>query len=176
MKGKRLLLAITCIVSLLGVAWLAFGKRPARRGFDRTKNVLPVETQRVLEHAEKFVLLAIDPLPPFARNSATPAPKEVFHDYGVLGQAELKDKSQREALLKALYKGIADSDGTVAACFNPRHGISATLGDERVDLLICFECYSLQSFGNQAKSAVTTRSPQNEFNRTFEKAGLAVPR
>jgi hypothetical protein len=47
-----------------------------------------------------------------------------------------------------------------AACFNPRHDIRATHEGKTVDLVICYECFSLQVFlGDTKAGALTTDSP-----------------
>ena len=140
----------------------------------RTQNSFPAETRKVLDSGDRFVLLSIDPTHPALRGESDSQPKETFHGYSVLGKTEIRDQKERAALLGALYKGIADSGGFVGLCFNPRHGISATLGDETVDLLICFECLSIQVYAKEQKTILTTASPQSTFNRALERASLPI--
>jgi hypothetical protein len=127
-----------------------------------------------MDAAERLTLFSLDPREPALRRESDPPPKETFHDYAVLGKTEIADKKERAELLRALYKGIADSDGSVASCFNPRHGINATLAGETVDLLICFECSSIRTFAKDGGYVRTTSSPQPTFNRALQKAGLPV--
>ena len=174
MTRRSLILLFVGIIAILGVLWLKPWKPPTDPGFDQSKNALPGKTMKVLDEGERFVLLAIDPFPRSASDSSLPRAKEVFHDFGILGKAEIRDVAQRKALLKALYQGIADSDGQVAACFNPRHGISASLGEETVDLLICFECLSIRTYAKHGKSVLTSDSSQQAFNLALEKAGLPL--
>jgi hypothetical protein len=146
--------------------WRWFHRQPRNR-FERPQNVLAVETKRILDTGERFVLLSLDPTRPVFRgepatwalpvNREPPPPpppdptKEYFHEYVVLGKTEIRDQKQRAELLRALYKGIADWDGRAAACFIPRHGISATLAGETVDLVICFECSGMRYTRRMAK-------------------------
>src|ERR1051326_5040663 len=132
MRTKIVVIIILVAVGA-SVAWLLSDRHSSRNGFDRTQNVLPSETKRVLDTGERFVFLSLDPMHPALRNESAPRPKETFHEYAALGKAEIREAGARAELLRALYKGIRDSDGLVAACFNPRRGISATLGDETVD-------------------------------------------
>jgi hypothetical protein len=173
------------VVAVAGIAagWMLFRRQPSadgfdRTGFDRTQNTLPALTRNVLDSGEQFVLLSLDPTPlalrrQFGRES-DPPPKETFHDYAVLGKAAIHDQKERAELLRALYKGVADSHGLVASCFNPRHGISATLAGETVDLVICFECLSIQTYAKDGKGVLTTASPQPTFNRALGRAGLPL--
>ena len=138
---------------------------PVDKGFDPNRNELPAKIKTVLETSESFVLLSLDP-------SATPDSKEVFHEYKVLGKVDIKDKSERTEILKALQQGIADASGNVLGCFNPRHGISATLGSERVELVICFECLSLDVYTKETNGLLTARTPEILFNKTLTKAGV----
>lgn len=136
--------------------------------------VLPADVKRVLETGDRFVLLTLDPKEPdtFAEGSPLPTDEDTFHGYHILGQTQIK--KERTELLLALYKGIAESDGTAAACFIPRHGISATAEGETVDLVICFQCLSLQIHSKNAhgKSVLLTSSPQPTFQRVAQKGGL----
>ena len=138
------------------------------------RNSLPAETRRILDSGERFVLLSLDPTDPVLRRESKLPPGETFHEYEVLGKSEIRDPQERAELLRALYKGIADSDGSVASCFKPRHGISATLGGETVDLVICFECSSILIFSKDRASKPTTHSALPTFNRALEKAGLPI--
>ncbi|MFG0317719.1 MAG: hypothetical protein ACF8XB_10620, partial [Planctomycetota bacterium JB042] len=77
--------------------------------------------------------------------------------------------------------GIDENDGRVSACFNPRHALSATLpGDPEpttVDIVICFECLSLQAFvdGEHATNALTSGSPQETFSAVLSEHAIRVP-
>jgi len=165
-----LLVAVVVVVA----AWFFLDRRLPHGSFDSSQNVLPPETRRVLEAGERFVLLSLDPTPPALRRKSDPPPKETFHDYAVLGKVEIRDETERAALVQALYKGIRDSDGRFALCFNPRHGLSVTLGGETLDLVICFECLQVQTYATHRKDVLTTDSPQPTFNQALESAGLPI--
>jgi hypothetical protein len=172
---RRKIIIVTVLVAIGAVvAGLLLKRFSSRDGFDLAQNRLPQETKKVLEKGERFLLLSLDPTHPDSRQAPSPQPKEMFHDYAVLGKTEISDAVIRAELLRALYKGIADSDGVVAACFNPRHGISATLGSETVDLVICFECLSIETHAKMGKNVLTTRSPEPTFNRALKRARLPV--
>jgi len=173
MRTKALIIVIVAIAGI-GGAWILFHRQSSVDGFDRTQNVLPDETRKVLDTGERFVLFSLNPTHPALRRESDPSPNETFHDYAVLGKTEIHDQKERAELLRALYNGIANSDGMVASCFNPRHGISATLAGETVDLVICFECLSIETHAKNGKGVLTTRSPQPTFNRALERAHLPI--
>lgn len=134
---------------------------------------LPPETRKLLDSADSVELLSLDPkpFPPDAKNRG-------FHGYKELGRVKLAKKAGREAVLKALYRGIDDSKGLVAGCFNPRHGIRAVSGDKTVDLVICYECLSMQVFvnGKRAPAALTVRGPEVLFNKVLGDAKVPLPK
>jgi hypothetical protein len=167
----KITVTLVLVAVVAGVIWLLSDRHSSRDGFDRTQNALPSKTKKVLNTAERFLLLSLDPE---ATEKDGTQPKETFHQYAVLGKTEIRDAGARSELLRALYKGIADSDGLVAACFNPRHGISATLGDETVDLVICFECGSIKTHAKAGRSVLTTSSPEQTFNHALATAGLPI--
>src|SRR5262245_11919472 len=111
------------VLLLCGVALLLAG---APLG---AKEKLPADVTGVLDKAEAIELLSLDPKPLEKKT------KDDFHGYKVLGKTVLKTKADREKIVKALKKGIDDSKGLVAGCFNPRHGIRATVGGTTVELV-----------------------------------------
>src|SRR5437867_960352 len=104
MRTKIIVIPVLVAV-VAGVAWLLSGRHSSRDGFDRTQNVLPSETKKVLDTGERFVLLSLDPMHPALRHESAPPPKETFHDYAILGKTEIRDAGARAELLRALYKG-----------------------------------------------------------------------
>src|SRR5262249_56401493 len=72
--------------------------------------------------------------------------KDGFHGWKVLGSTTVKDAETVKKLAAAFKKGVEENNGIVAACFNPRHGIRLTHDGKTVDLVICFECFSVQEF------------------------------
>src|SRR5438105_645960 len=118
---RRFLVIVVVAIAGIAAAWMLFHRPPSADGFDRTQNTLPAQMRKVLDSGERFVLLSLDPTHPALRRKSDPPPKETFHDYAVLGKTEIHDQKERGELLRALYKGVADSDGLVANCFNPRH-------------------------------------------------------
>jgi hypothetical protein len=72
-------------------------------------------------------LLSLDPRPIDARPvpTATCLPSACSHGYRFLGHAPLNGVKPRRKLTEVVFKGILESDGKVAACFNPRHGLRA---------------------------------------------------
>lgn len=154
-------------------------------GYDVSSKVtreLPEVVRLALQEAPEVAILSLDPTP-----RALDAQKwidrgydqgEVLDDYAVLGRAVM-DPATRLRVVQALYDGMDDNDGTVAACFNPRHGLSATTAGpepKRVDLVICFECYSFQAFvdGEHAANSLTTDVPQRTFDAALRTANLPV--
>src|SRR5688572_21008590 len=163
------------VAALAGASWIYFRKNATQTGFDRSKNVLPAEMVTVLKNGEKFEILSLNPTPASLLEKEGERVGETFHNYVVLGKTQIVDPKEREALLEALQKGIADSDGSMALCFNPRHGISATFGNKKTELVICFECLSMETHTAKGRGngLTTTRSPQEQFDRSLEKAGIA---
>ena len=43
----------------------------------------------------------------------------------MLRRAEIGPAAQQREILELVERGIRESDGTIAACFDPRHGIRA---------------------------------------------------
>ena len=131
---------------------------------------VPAPAMRALENAEQYVLLSLEPVPP-----AKPG-LEQFHGYGVLGQTTVADAAMRKRLNDALRRGARESDGRVAACFNPRHGIRVTRAGKTTDLVICFECLSVNAYEGDQQTAgfLVSESPQAAFDDVLAQAGIAT--
>ena len=101
---------------------------------------------------------------------------ENFHDWKVLGKVAIKEAAARKKLVDALRLGAEDNAGIVAACFIPRHGLRLKSGKETVDLVICFQCLSIQVYinGNMAKGFLTSGDPQSEFDAALTAAGIQL--
>lgn len=124
------------------------------------------------EAADEFILYSLDGSK-YAMAPSTDA--GAFHGVPVLGQTSIEDQKKRAELISALYDGINDSDGTVAACFIPRHGIHIVQGQQVVDYVICFECLQVEIYqGNAQSSKLTTQSPRKVFNKYLKDAGLPL--
>ena len=170
MSGKVHFAANT-IWSIIFAACLCGCSRSVDKGFDPNRNALSVEVKKILETGESFVLFSLDPaLPQIPSTNTT----EGFHEFHVLGKVDIKDAGERAEILHALYQGIADSTGNVAGCFNPRHGISATLDGEKVELVICFECLSMRVYTKDIHGLFTTSTPGKVFNKALAQAGIPV--
>ena len=82
-------------------------------------NKLPADATTILAKATTLELYSI--VPSFTKTTA----KDEFRGYEVLGKTTVKGDPKKD-LVTAFKKGL---DGQIdpAACFNPRHGIRATL-------------------------------------------------
>lgn len=151
---------------------------------------LSAEIRVVLDGSNEFVLLSVDPIPtglkadlgltleeekqPRPTNGANGG-KENFHDHLVLGRTEIKDLKRKRELLTALYRGVEKFQGLPASCFDPRHGIVAVAGTNRVELLICFECAQGGVYADSGQKWFLIGKESREiFNRTLEEAEVPL--
>ena len=126
---------------------------------------LPDSTLAVLEQADQFELLALSPI--LAKSD------HGFHGYPVLGAAKISQTETRRRLISALSQSMRDSNGTIAACFNPRHGIRATSNGKQVDLVICFECLSFRLYGDREETFLITDTPKTLFDEVLKNSGVS---
>ena len=116
-------------------------------------NRLPDAIATVLARADRFELFSLEP-----------------SDGSVVVTS-----AERDELVPALVRGIAENGGWVAACFDPRHGIRASCGESSVELVVCFECSQVNFYkdGKQFGSVLVTSSLEPVFDRVL--ASAAVP-
>src|SRR5438270_127934 len=112
---------------------------------------LPADTRKLLDKADTVELLSLDPTPLGDKEKV----KQSFHGYKVLGKVDLKTDDKKK-LLKAFYKGIDDSDGSVAGCFIPRHGIRAKVDGKTIEIVVCFQCHSMNVYIGGKRTNVLT--------------------
>lgn len=104
-----------------------------------------------------------------------PKSAEQFHCYPVLGKVEVEDADRRKAIVAALKAGVARSDGFMAKCFWPRHGIRTVEDGNIVDFVICFECLQLHTHaGSSTKTVAVSREPQAVLNDALTAAGVPL--
>src|SRR4051812_18898683 len=125
MSRRSWLLLLTCAVA------------PALAGCASPR--LPAGAGAVLDKADEITLYSLNP------DKKEKKPGTGLQGWQVLGQTTLSGEDKK-AIVKALNRAIAASDGSVAACFNPRHGIKATHDGKAVELVICFECLSISGW------------------------------
>jgi hypothetical protein len=108
----------------------------------------------------------------YARDNKTPT-GEMFHDHPVLGKTDIADPKDRTAILVAIKKGIAESDGDQAKCFWPRHGVRLVQSGKTIEYVICFECLQLNEYRDgDIKHKATTRSPAAVLDEQLQGAGV----
>ncbi len=125
--------------------------------------------------ADTITLYSLDGNVPLGSPDAPGAPVEKFHGWPVLGKVVVDKFDDQKKLRKALEAGIEGNKGMVAGCFIPRHGIRSLKGDRTVDLVICFECMSMQVHENGGvKQVLTTAKPQPVFDAYLTKMNIPL--
>src|SRR5262245_45403967 len=130
-------------LAVLILAGLSFGAGAKHISNKEKKLQLPKSAGSILKKAERSEHYSLDPHAP------TLNPGKGFHGWKVLGKTLIKEKKVQEKIMSALARGIAEQRGAIADCFKPRHGIRAVLKKEKVDLVICFECFQVLVLGDK---------------------------
>ena len=101
---------------------------------------------------------------------------DVLRGYPIRGRAVVSGKKEIEEIVRSLIAGIRESDGTVAACFIPHHGLTIEHGEKKIDLVICFTCFEGLAFGAYASSQyLVTDTPLTVFNAALQRHKLPLP-
>lgn len=148
--------------------WLVFAANVWLCGC--TSSAYTPNEREVFTEPESFELMSLLP----ERGESPPAGAgEDFHGHLVMGRATVSEAREREELLGAFEQGIKESDGRVAKCFNPRHGLRIRKGARTIDVSICFEC--LQSViydGSTERRVIHTQAPEQRFDAALARHGL----
>lgn len=97
----------------------------------------------------------------------------------VLGSTVVGEPTDRAAIAQLVLRGLRESDGSLAHCFLPRHGLRVTSEGRVHDFAICYECLTVRAWdeGSATSDAVvlpTAQSVGAELTRRFEALGLKV--
>jgi hypothetical protein len=129
------------------------------------------DLKALFEKAEAIEVYSLDP----SDDKKEVDPSKGFHGWKILGKTTVKDAKVRKKLIEAVYKGLAESDGTAAKCFMPRHGLRATSDGKTADVVICFECLQMEFFaGDKKTTETTTRSPEKVLDEVLTTAGVPL--
>jgi hypothetical protein len=136
------------------------------------------ERLKPLDGAARVELYALRPEP--ARFESAGDGTRRFHGYEVLADAALTDPLLATQLAQLISRGLAESDGSAALCFNPRHGLRVVRDGQTLDLVICYECRQIYVYDSRATrpsgfdELLTAQSVEPEVTRIFEGLGLKI--
>jgi WG containing repeat len=132
------------------------------------RNVIPEAAAAILEQADHFELLSLNP------DYQQIAAEGDFHGYRVLRTAFIDDAETRKKLVSTFKQAVAENQGIEAACFNPRHGIRVTRKEKQADFVICFECNQVHVRGAVQGTFLITHSAQPLFDSVLRSKGVSV--
>ncbi len=139
-------------------------------GCTAVDNDLPKDVSAAFEKATEVTLYSLDPGHGYKGD-------DNFHGWKVLGKTTLKD-DQLKKVWSAVEKGRKASNGMVAACFNPRHGLRVVRDKEVFDIVICFECLSATCYSGDKRvgSFLTTSAPGKVLSEVLTDAKVPLPK
>lgn len=157
--------AIACVGVVVG-AWL-YATHAASSSIEPQhdeENQLSADVWNVLEHADHYELISVDPeFPQAMRNRGATRPVEIasmptteattrpgtINGFTVLGTLSIIDAKTQGELNDALRQSMKDWPHMVSGCiFQPRHALRVTKGSDTVVILICFHCGDVQASFN----------------------------
>ena len=131
-----------------------------------------------LRSAESITLFSIVSSPP--PGVVLPTIGERFRGYAVLGKMDISNAEAKKSIVDALHQAILPGDEPRPRCFEPRHGIRVKQLGMSTDLLICFECRKIQTFGLLSfipfiYSEISVEAkPQKVLNAHLRKVGIPL--
>jgi hypothetical protein len=145
---------------------------PARR--------IPAAAKVLLEKAEDFELLSLEPIQPKEK------PKDNFHGWKVLGKTTVKEAANRKRLAEAFKNGNTEfkwpggdtgpDKERPKTNFSPRHALRVTHDGKTADFVISFASYEAQVTvnGGETQTIYVTRSPADVFDEVLKEAGVPL--
>ena len=135
------------------------------------KQSLPEDAAQALVKSKDFELYSLSPKPPEKDDKS-----DKLQGWKILGKTKVTDADVRKKLISKFEAGVAENDGTVAGCFNPRHGIRVKHKGKVYDFVICFECYQVSRYidGKRVDGFLITDSPQATFDKVLKDAKIPL--
>jgi hypothetical protein len=130
-------------------------------------NVIPAAAAAILEQPDQFELLSLNP------QLQQEAAGVDYHGFRVIRTVVIKDAETRQRLVSSFKIAVAENQGTVAACFNPRHGMRVTRNQKQVEFVICFECNRVRVFGVVRGEFLVTNSAQAFFDSVLRNKDIS---
>lgn len=123
----------------------------------------------------KLTLYSIDGREDRRSNDGT-VTETKFHGYPIVGKTQFDDPETCREILRQIDLGRKESDGSMAKCFWPRHGVHVEYKDgSSADFVICFTCLQLKIYEKgDVKLDTTSRAPMSYFNDLLEKADIEI--
>lgn len=140
-----------------------------------SKNEAPPTLKSALRNTTSLELHSLDPA--LKGKEADSGDVTMFQIWNDLGFTDVSAPAIRKRLLDSLDAGIADNDGRVAACFEPRHGLRATHDGKVYDVVICFKCYQAKWYIDDVpqKAFLLTAIPRPTFDAILTDASVKLP-
>jgi hypothetical protein len=136
---------------------------------------LPDPVDRALHHrtARNVTLYSLEPR---STGGIAKPDAKTFHGHIILGETTVDNPATRKKLFAAFRKGVADHDGSVAACFLPHHGLRIESDRGTLDLVICFQCAQVKAYENgvPSEALLISTSPRATFDELLAAAGLPL--
>lgn len=165
--GRNVVMHILILLLILTMAGCSKKQHPTKP----LGKKLPTEASDALRNSTTFELISLEP-----REYNQESGVDTFHKWRILGSVEISDTATRNTLLNALDAGVAEHDGWVAACFQPRHGISVNFEGKQHDFVICFRCSSGEWYADKKEPEVffLTDSPKPVLDRVLKAASIQL--
>jgi hypothetical protein len=165
---SEMVFAVAAVVAMAacGPGSQEHGHYGAHDSTSEVRNVIPTTAAAILEEADHFELLSLDP------HLQWKAAKGDFYGYRVLGTAVIEDTETRKKLVSAFKRAVAENQGYEALCFNPRHGIRVTRKGKQVDFVICFQCAQVHVYGEVDGEFLIASSARILFDSVLQSNGI----
>lgn len=172
MIRKLLIVLLLAIVAAIGYALFWRTYLPDNR--------IPPMALRALENDTNLVLYSLEPERYVVLDSGDtqplPADMPKFHSYRILGQTPLSTAESRRVVIETVKEAVHHWNGSIAACFEPRHGIRATDASGTYDFLICFTCSQVYVFSpGNAQTELGIRASGKPLNNILTAAHVPLP-
>jgi hypothetical protein len=99
-------------------------------------NAMPIDAAKALHESRSAVLYSLEPW----SDRANPSP--ALHRFQILGQKRI-DGAAYKAAAEEFEAAVGRWDDRMAACFDPRHGLSVTSGGHQFEFLLCYACHQM---------------------------------
>lgn len=146
---------LSFVAAVLAVALCIVQAQPAVAKEEKSKPTVS-NLERKLLAADKLELFSLSPnyymiqrskaYVPGQPQPAEPPVEQGFHDHKNLGSIVIRNPKARRRVAEQLVQNF-HKPGSGAECFEPHHGLRIYEKGTTVDLVLCFDCGRMETFG-----------------------------
>jgi hypothetical protein len=164
-----------CLLSLVAAAFAPAGDNGAT-DWEAIEAANRAARQKFSDQLPKLKTTSLLRIDPGATRRGVQSTLPRFHGWVVVASAPPSNALAESTISRSFARIVKSHDDGVAACFEPRHGLTLTDGNASFDVLLCFECWRYVVYTSDGSvmyaDSFANRDEKEKWEQVFIDAGL----